>query len=240
MKRFFFYTLLLTLIVVSANQFTLPSRHSTHKDFNDPNYLYFESGVHRLSDGTIAVSSLVRMQDVTSNMFRWWFSDYLQTTEHYKMWHPEDHVWMDWEHKKPGEITGSHHLVHEYIGGELSKLRIQFALPEEILSFDPTDENTVVICAKVGELDSSLNIAEMCHVAQDMSWGVELRSRFWLGVVSDREATDLQNFLLSLVANNPISRRFAVSEADGLALQKHCFEEMSYLADLLPSIYNLE
>ena len=240
MKRFFFYTLLLTLIVVSANQFTLPSRQSTHKDFNDPNYLYFESGVHRLSDGTIAVSSLVRMQDVTSNMFRWWFSDYLQTTEHYKMWHPEDHVWMDWEHKKPGEITGSHHLVHEYIGGELSKLRIQFALPEEILSFDPTDENTVVICAKVGELDSSLNIAEMCHVAQDMSWGVELRSRFWLGVVSDREATDLQNFLLSLVANNPISRRFAVSEADGLALQKHCFEEMSYLADLLPSIYNLE
>ena len=173
-------------------------------------------------------------------MFRWWFTDYLQTTEHYKMWHPEDHVWMDWEHKKSGEITGSHHLVHEYIGGELSKLRIQFAWPQEILGYDPSDENTVVLCARVGELDSSLNIAEMCHVAQDRPWGIELRSRFWLGVVSDREADNWQNLLLSLVVNNPISRRFAVSEIEGFALQKHCIEEMSYLADLLPTIYNLE
>jgi hypothetical protein len=129
--------------------------------------------------------------------------------------------------------------VHEYIGGELSKLRIQFALPQEILGYDPSDENTVVLCAWVGELDSSLNIAEMCHVAQDKPWGIELRSRFWLGVVSDRGAAKWQNFLLSLVANNPISRRFTVSEIEGSALQKHCIEEMSYLADLLPAIYKL-
>jgi hypothetical protein len=58
-------------------------------------------------------------------------------------------------------------------------------------------------------------------------------------VVSDREAANWQNFLLSLVANNPISRRFTVSEIEGLALQKHCIEEMSYLADLLPAIYKL-
>jgi len=238
MKRFFFYTLLFILIVVLVNQFTLPSRHSTNKDFIDPNYLDFESGVQRLRDGTIEVSSLVNMPEVTSNMFRWWFTDYLQTTEHYKMWHPEDHVWMDWEHKKSGEITGSHHLVHEYIGGELSKLRIQFAWPQEILGYDPSDENTIVLCARVGELDSSLNIAEMCHVAQDTPSGIELRSRFWLGVVSDREAANWQNFLLSLFANNPISRRFTVSEIQGFALQKHCMEEMSYLGNLLPTIYN--
>ena len=237
MKRFLFYTLLLILIVVSATQFTLPSRQSTNQDFDDPNYEEFKPGVRRLRDGTVEVSSLVNMPDVTSNMFRWWFSDYLQTTEHYKMWHPEDHVWMDWEHKKTGEIVGSHHLVHEYIGGQMSKLRIQFAWPQEILGFDPSDENTVVICAQVGELDSSLNIAEMCHVARNMPWGAELRSRFWLGVVSDREAADWQNFLLSFFSNNPISRRFTVSEAEGLALQKHCIEEMSYLADILPVIY---
>ena len=239
MKRTLFFVLLLIVIVVSATQFTLPSRQSTQQDFNDPNYVEFKSGVRRLRDGTVEVSSLVNMPEVTSDMFRWWFTDYLQTTEHYKMWHPEDHVWMDWEHKKSGEIIGSHHLVHEYIGGELSKLRIQFALPQEILGYDPSDENTVVLCARVGELDSSLNIAEMCHVAQDTPWGIELRSRFWLGVVSDREAANWQNFLLSLVANNPISRRFTVSEIEGFALQKHCIEEMSYLADLLPAIYNL-
>ena len=240
MKIFLLYTLFLILIVVIAFQFKLPNKQSTYQDFNDPSYKEFKTGVRRLRDGTLEVSSLVNMPEVTSSMFRWWFSDYLQTTEHYTMWHPEDHVWMDWEHKKPGEITGSHHLVHEYIGGELSKLRIQFALPEEILGYDPSDENTVVLCAKVGELDSSLNIAEMCHVAEEMPWGVELRSRFWLGVVSDREAAQWQNFLLSLVVNNPISRRFTVSETAGLALQKHCIEEMSYLANLLPTIYNLE
>ena len=240
MKRTLFLVLLLMVIVVSATQFTLPSRESTQQDFNDPNYVEFKSGVDRLRDGTIEVSSLVKLQEVTSSMFLWWFTDYLQTIEQYKMWHPEDHVWMDWEHKKSGEIIGSHHLVHEYIGGELSKLSIQFALPQEILGYDPSDENTVVLCARVGELDSSLNIAEMCHVAQDRPWGIELRSRFWLGVVSDREASNWQNLLLSFVVNNPISRQFAVSEIEGFALQKHCIEEMSYLADLLPTIYNLK
>ena len=229
--------LLLILIVVAAIQITLPSRESTYQVFNDSKHVEFESGVRRLRDGTVEVASLVSMPGVTSDMFRWWFSDYLQTTEHYRMWHPKDHLWMDWEHKTPGEITGSHHLVHEYIGGELMKLRIQFAWPQEILGYDPTDENTVAICARVGELESSLNIAEMCHVARNTPSGAELRSRFWLGVISDQEATGWQNFLLSLLANNPISRQFTVAEAEGIDLHKHCIEEMSYLADLLPVIY---
>ena len=237
MYRSLAYVLLLILIVVAAIQITLPSRDNAYQVFNDSKHVEFESGVRRLRDGTVEVASLVSMPSVSSDMFRWWFSDYLQTTEHYRMWHPKDHVWMDWEHKTPGEITGSHHLVHEYIGGELMKLRIQFTWPQEILGYDPTDENTVAICARVGELESSLNIAEMCHVARNTPSGAELRSRFWLGVISDREAVGWQNLLLSMLANNPISRQFAVSESGGIDLHKHCMEEMSYLADLLPVIY---
>ncbi len=237
MYRFLAYAVLLILFVFAAIQISLPSRDSTNQVFNDSSHVEFESGVRRLRDGTVEVASLVSMPGVTSDMFRWWFSDYLQTTEHYRMWHPEDHVWMGWEHKTLGEITGSHHLVHEYIGGELMKLRIQFAWPQEILGYDPTDENTVAICARVGELKSSLNIAEMCHVVRNTPSGAELRSRFWLGVIVDREAAGWQNFLLSLLANNPISRQFAVSEAGGIDLHKHCMEEMRYLADLLPVIY---
>ena len=237
MYRFLAYAVLLILFVFAAIQISLPSRESTYQFFKDSNHVEFESGVRRLRDGTVEVASLVSMPGVTSDMFRWWFSDYLQTTEHYRMWHPEDHVWMGWEHKTLGEITGSHHLVHEYIGGELMKLRIQFAWPQEILGYDPTDENTVAICARVGELESSLNIAEMCHVASNTPSGAELRSRFWLGVIADREAAGWQNFLLSLLANNPISRQFAVSEIEGINLHKHCMEEMNYLADLLPVIY---
>ena len=149
MYRIFFISLLI-VILISVYQFSLPNREVSKQVFNNSEYIGFESGIRNLQDGTVEVSSFVRMPEVTPNMFLWWFTDYLQTTQHYKMWHPEDHVWMQWENKKVGEIIGSHHLVHEYIGGEMMKLRIQFISPEEILGYDPNDQNTAVLCAKVG------------------------------------------------------------------------------------------
>jgi len=77
----------------------------------------------------------------------------------------------------------------------------------------------------------------MCHVVRDTPFGAELRSRFWLGTVSDREGGAFKNLLIDLLANNPLSRRLAVDEQQALALLKHATEEMSYLADLLPQIY---
>ena len=105
MYRFLAYAVLLILFVFAAIQISLPSRDNAYQVFNDSKHVEFESGVRRLRDGTVEVASLVSMPGVTSDMFRWWFSDYLQTTEHYRMWHPKDHVWMDWEHKTLGEIT---------------------------------------------------------------------------------------------------------------------------------------
>ena len=64
-------------------------------------------------------------------MIGWWFGDYMWTTEHYKRWHPRDHVWMSWEHKQPGTHVGARHLVHEYIGSRLHKLCITFVPPAE-------------------------------------------------------------------------------------------------------------
>jgi len=55
--------------------------------------------------------------------------------------------------------------------------------------------------------------------------------------VSDRDGGTVKNLLIDLLANNPLSRRLAVDEQQALALLKHATEEMSYLADLLPSIY---
>ena len=96
-------------------------------------YTDLESGVKRLPNGIYLVRALTRMPGVKADMVRWWFADYLQTTEHYKRWHPTAHVWMDWENKVPGEIIGASHLVHEYIGKDLHKLRIQFIEPTELL-----------------------------------------------------------------------------------------------------------
>ena len=46
----------------------------------------------RLRDGTYLVAVHTPMPGVSADMVRWWFSDFLQTTEHYKWWHPRDHV----------------------------------------------------------------------------------------------------------------------------------------------------
>ncbi|MEO1406522.1 MAG: hypothetical protein AAFV54_08530, partial [Pseudomonadota bacterium] len=110
----------------------------------------FRTEVKRLPNGIYEVSALTQMPGVTPEMVRWWFADYMQSTEHYQRWYPDAHVWMDWENKSPGEYVGASHLVHEYIGDELQKLRIQFVPPEEILGNVTLSEDVVAVCAKPG------------------------------------------------------------------------------------------
>ncbi len=89
-----------------------------------PEKLFYPSGIERLADGTLHVAVLTRMPGTTPQMIQWWFGEYMETTEHYKRWHPRDHVWMAWEDKPPGTHVGARHLVHEYIGGRMNRLRI--------------------------------------------------------------------------------------------------------------------
>lgn len=72
--------------------------------------------MERLPDGLLHVAVLTRMPNVSPEMIGWWFGEYMQTTEHYKRWHPRDHVWMSWTNKQPGTHVGASHLVHEYTG----------------------------------------------------------------------------------------------------------------------------
>lgn len=203
-------------------------------------YTDFETGVRRLPNGTLEVAALTRMPDVRAEMVRWWFADYMQTTEHYKRWHPKDHVWMDWENKVPGEVVGASHLVHEYIGGELGKLRIQFVDPTEFFGFDPNGDDQFVICARAGLLEEALNAVRMCHLVRNTEWGAEMRSRFWLGHVAVRDGNDEVASLIGAVGNAAIVRAFALSYGDGVGLLKHAIEEMGILASFLPSLYASE
>jgi hypothetical protein len=193
--------------------------------------------VRRLPDASYLVAVRTPMPKVKADMVRWWFSDFLQTTEHYNWWHPKDHVWMDWENKKPGENTGSSHLVHEYIGGELSKLRIQFVNSAEFFGYEVNDENTFVICARVGLLEENINIAKMCHVVRNTVDGAEMRTRFWLGHVAKREGNNTVSSIQGFIGNTALVRMFAVNKKNSEDLQRHAQEEMKYLADLLPTLY---
>ena len=196
--------------------------------------------VRRLPDASYLVAVRTPMPKVKADMVRWWFSDFLQSTEHYSWWHPKDHVWMDWENKKPGENIGSSHLVHEYIGGELSKLRIQFVNSAEFFGYEVNDENTFVICARVGLLEENINIAKMCHVVINTVDGAEMRTRFWLGHIAKREGNKTISSIQGFIGNTALARLFVLDKQIAEDLKRHAKEEMKYLADLLPTLYESE
>ena len=200
----------------------------------------YENEVRRLPDASYLVSVRTSMPEVEAKMVRWWFADFLQTSEHYSLWHPKDHVWMDWENKKSGKIIGASHLVHEYIGGDLSKLRIQFVNPVEFFDYDANNENTFVICARVGLLEQEINIAKMCHIVVDTSDGAEMRSRFWLGHIAKRKGNEIIPSLVGMIGNTFLVRLLALNKKNAIDLKRHAEEEMKYLAELLPPLYLLK
>lgn len=200
----------------------------------------FKSEVRRLPNGVYEVSALTDMPGVSPEMVRWWFGDYMQTSDHYKRWHPTAHVWMDWENKQPGEYIGASHLVHEYIGEDFSKLRIQFVPPEEILGPVDLGADDVAVCARAGLLEQPIYGGKMCHIIRPTETGAEMRSRFWLGMVSKREGNKPVPSTLGFVANTYLARKFGVKKSGAEDLMNHAIEEMGILAEFLPDLYRAE
>ncbi|MFP6600829.1 MAG: hypothetical protein VB852_10420 [Deltaproteobacteria bacterium] len=202
------------------------------KDANqllNPGYLDLETGYTRLSDGQLHVAAWTTMFGCKGSMVEWWFG-YLETTEQYKMWHPKDHVWCEWVGERgSGNFIGGTHNVHEYIGGELQKLRINFRDPQEYLDTTILAESdvTAAICARVGPLDAPIWAGHLIHLCRDTDYGCEMRSRFWLGDVDPPELIPDRQARIDM---------FPDSAGEGLL--KHCHEEMSYLAGFLPKLHS--
>lgn len=209
---------------------------SKPRQWNDLLEGEFNTSIERLSNGTFQVSVCTHMPEVSPDMVRLWFAEYLNTTEDYKRWHPKAHVWMDWESKQPGILIGASHLVHEYIGPTLMKLRINFVDPNTLFGFDPNDKDHFVACALVGDLNIPVNFGFLCHAVKRTAEGAEMRSRFWLGHIAARK-TKLGIFKLASFANLPIMRYIAMRRSTAEHLQIHCSEEMGILAGFLPSLY---
>ena len=239
MKRTFWIAVAVALWIAAFGWNPFADQRDTSGILAD-GYTEFETGVHRQPNGVYRVRALTRMPNVKAEMVRWWFADYMQTTEHYQRWHPTDHVWMDWENKSPGQSAGASHLVHEYIGGELSKLRIQFADPEEVLGRFEEREERLALCGRAGLLEEPLNISTMCHVVRDTEWGAEMRSVFWLGHVSAREGNRNVFSIAGLLGNTFLVRQLVLDDDLAVDLMTHAIEEMGYLADFLPELYAAE
>ena len=201
----------------------------------DPGYLPFKSGTIDIGEGKKLVAALTRMPGCRAKMVHWWFG-WLGGTEAYKMWHPTDHVFSDWENRVDGKYIGGAHLVHEYLAGPsgpLYKLRIAFHEPGEM--FDAgryQSSGAVAVCARIGDLEHPIDFGRITHFVRDTDYGCEMRSRFWLGEIQSRDP----NVRLSAEQVTAM-RKNNVNEELARRLHQHACEEMGYLAEILAPLY---
>lgn len=206
----------------------------------EPGYLPLETGYTRLPNGQMFIAVLTKMPDCTGRMIEWWFG-FAGDTEKYRMWHPGDHVVGIWdENWRPGHYIGATHLVHEYLGKALSKLRITFHDPSEYLDISrfASGNPSAVICGRAGFQDKPLDFAHVIHFVRDTPEGCEMRSRFWSGDIRFR--LPVIGSALSCLANTAFVRKRLAREQIGYDLTKHCAEEMNHLAGFLPGLYKEE
>ncbi|KAL4885441.1 hypothetical protein BJY04DRAFT_214240 [Aspergillus karnatakaensis] len=195
-------------------------------------YLPLETGIAVTDDGMHHIAVSTYMKGCTGAMIDWWFG-WIHKTEQYKLWHPRDHVFSDWEGPRDNDSTyiGGHLLVHEYIGGTLAKMKVSFCDPSEY--FGPSWKQdfqqmgySTAICGRGGEWDEQTGEvaygSHMVHLIKDEPDGVRMRSRFWVG--------DIPHL-------RPDERRAAVPDGFALGLLQHATEEMAILGSILPGLY---
>ena len=204
-------------------------------DLLKPGYLPFESGHVEYPDGRRTVAALTRMPRCRAKMVHWWFS-WLGGIEDYRLWHPTDHVFSDWENRVDGNYIGASHLVHEYLGGPsgpLYKLRVDFHDPSR--TFDAAAyraSGAIAICGRPGLLEAPIHVGQMTHFVRDTDYGCEMRTRFWLGLIAHRDPT------ITLPESQiKMARREQLTEEFVRRLHQHAVEEMGYLSEILPTLY---
>ena len=193
-------------------------------------YLPVEAGWGLTADNMAHVAASTYMPNCTAAMVDWWFG-FIHTTEQYSWWHPQDHVSSDWDgpRENRSEYIGGHHLVEEYLGGELQKLKISFKDPSEYFGSDWKEKFRVrgygtAVCGRTAVWDIARNdfvySGHLIHLIKNEANGCRMRSRFWMGDIDGVEnlGPHVPSFLTS-------------------GLCKHATEEMSILASKLPGLY---
>ena len=208
----------------------------------DPGGDGVEDGVWRHPDGTLTVACTTPMPGVTAQMWDWWFGWHSLSSARYRLWHPTAHVKSqlaeDRRHLPIGRprYQGNISAVDEYIGPQMTRLAIAFVPPGNF----GMDERTVdalgtAICANVSLRQERMQTSQLVHKIEDQADGCVMHSRFHMGVLSS--SLPLVGPLVTALANRPGSRQKLVSDAVGMALLQHCFEEMHHLAGILPALH---
>ena len=201
-----------------------------------------KDGVWRHDNGTLTIACTISMPGVKASMWDWWFGWHSLSSVRYRLWHPEAHKRSRLAEDRRAlpvgrpRYVGNVSAVDEWIGPRMSRLAIGFVRPAKIgLDEALVDAMGTAVCAEVSLRKQRICNGQLVHLLQDGAEGCTMHSRFHLG--------DLQSLLpvvgpfVTVALNRPSTRRRLLDDALGLALLRHCFEEMHHLAAILPGLH---
>ena len=215
---------------------TLFSPIEDSADLAKSGYVEVENGYSQHPDGSYTVHVLTDMPGVSPTMWHWWFGWHGDSSDKYKLWHPQAHLSAAWEDGNLGEVAyinrNSH--IQEYIGSTKEAASIQFKSPTllGLPEFEP-NASAVYIVARIGLLKPiPIDFGWLIHQVRRTEHGSEMRSRFWLGGRHIAGRNRLSRLLVPLVR-----RVRKIPEEQAVDLATHCGEEMAHLATFLPALY---
>jgi hypothetical protein len=209
----------------------------------NPGELPGECGWCVLPDGCGYVAIRTPMPGITGDMVDWWFDWHPRDPVRYRAWHPPAHEDNSVEPAPvPGEkpYWGTIHHPVEDIGTGTVHARIAFQ-PPEALGFlaGALDQPDVaaIVGGFAGDDRRRMQHTKMVHVFLRANGGVVLRSRFWIGAAMRPYAPEPLAGLAARVLNRPAVRRRLIPAGVPRALARHCAEEYTNLAAILPGLY---
>jgi DAPG hydrolase PhiG domain len=217
--------------------FVLTLENVTDLHLNE--YHEVENGYTFLPDGSIQVSVLTDMPNVTPLMWDWWFGWHGSHDNRYKLWHPKAHQSAQWKDGREDldEYIGRTSLIEEFIGNKLEKASIRFISPTELGFYENevADKSKVVyICARTGYIQYPIDFGWLVHQIRATENGSEMRSRFWMG--GEHIAFRTEN-KIGKFGSKILQKIVKLPEQQAIDLMRHCSEEMNHLAKFLPELY---
>lgn len=210
----------------------------------DSSLMEAECGYCFMPDGVGYVAMRVPMPEVTGEMVDWWFDWHPDDPLRYRVWHPQAHVRNSVDRsaasaEKPYWFT-THHPVED-VGLGVDHLRIEF-LPPSHLGFSDAAlarSSATIVGGFAGDEKKHARHTRMVHVwlEDPATGGTVLRSRFWIGsVLRPYASRPIASVAASLINRKPV-RRIVVPRKAPEVLARHCAEEYTNLASLLPELY---
>jgi hypothetical protein len=109
--------------------------------------------------------------------------------------------------------------------------------PTEAATFlGPGPGSETVICARTADRGKHADAGLLVQRVATTPGGARMQSIFWLGEIMPK--VPVVGPLVAGLLNTSFMRRQLVPDILGLALLRHCSEEMNHLAEFLPRLYS--